>query len=125
MARDRVRIGGTNHELGPSRQIVWLVGDDAALRAHHRGARHGLHVNHRRCREITVLECVRDLANMLPNLCNPGRIVGVAEQLDSAALLERIELVRRGVLIHAHGLFAAPLHRRIGGVFRRWRSGAR
>ncbi len=99
---------------------AWQIGhgvcDDVALGRHDGGAGHVPHVHEHRRREVTLAESARNHMEVESDHGDTGRVVRVAFELDATTVGEVGKVVRRGVLVDAHRVSAACLHRVIRAV---------
>ena len=119
----RLWIAGTNAERRAARQVARLVANRPAASTHGRNPGHGLEVHGDWSRKVARRESSSDLPHVGADRRGAGGIVSIALQLDSATVGERVEAVRRRVLVHAHRLVPTRLQRGERAVRRRLRGG--
>jgi hypothetical protein len=109
---DRGRVARSHAHFPTPRPVDRLILDRAATFCHDPCSRHGLVVDLERFGEIARAERALDVAHVRANRRDGGAICGVvALQDDPAAVGEILENVRGGVLVDAHDMSAAGLHR--------------
>ena len=109
---ERRGVRGDDPDLSATRKRMEPIADVAAPIAHDAGTGDLTRVHEAGNVEVPAGERLRDRLQVGPDLGHARRVGGVALELDPAAVGESLELVGRGVLVHAHGGLAPRLHRR-------------
>lgn len=112
----RGRIGSRNPDLASTGKGIDDVADISRVGRHDVRAGDGLRMDEAGDGEVPVLEPGRDVLEMGPDDRGACRVDGVTLKDDTAAIGERLEDVRGGVLIHSHPHCTAPLQLGIGGI---------
>ena len=123
--RNRGGIFAPDPDFASPGKGVRQVSNDRAPGGHYRGAGNRLRMDETGKREIAPAEPDRDVLHMGTDGGGPGGVDAVALEHDPAAVGQRLEHMRRGVLIDAHGDGAASLHRNKPAVGPGPRIGAR
>ena len=110
--RNSSGIAGPNTDFPAPWPIGRCIRDHPALGRHDGSTRHGLRMHLERFREIARAKGLGNLMHVRANLLDVRRVRRVrALEHDAAAVRQILEHVRRAVLIHAHHMLAAHLHR--------------
>lgn len=111
--RDRYRIAARHTDFPPLWPIDRGVADRRTARGHDRRSGHGLRVHLERPGEVAGAERRFDVAHVRPNFGDVGSVGRVRPVEHHAAAVGKIFKDMRGcVLVHAHDVCAARLHRR-------------
>jgi hypothetical protein len=113
---DRLCVVAPKPDRRPTGEGLHRVADACAPGGHRCRTRHRLCVHEPRQPKVPIRELGRDLLHVPPDLGSSRAVIGVALQLDSAAVGQGLEDVARGVLIDTHGNASTRLDPGKGGV---------
>jgi len=107
---DRDRVRALEAYLSAAGQTVCPVSDEGFTSTHHGRPRNISGVHEAGYREVSLRKGAHNAAHVFADPGDTCRVGGIAYQADAPAVGERLEVVRGGVLIDAHGALAALLY---------------
>ena len=108
--RDCYGVGGMNAKRATTGHGIRDVADPGLARRHGRCSGHGTSMHEAGNGEVPPSKGCADPDHVGPNLSHSTWVITIPNQSDTPAVRQRLELVSRGVLVHAHGHVATALH---------------
>jgi len=114
--RDCYGVGGMKAKRATVGHGIRDVADPGLARRHRRCPGDGAIMHEAGDGEVPPSKGRADLRHVGPDLSHPGWIITIPDQGDAPAVRQRLEVVSRGVLVHAHGHVTSGLHLGEGAI---------